>query len=340
MAKRDPRGNTLICIPCYNCEQTIEAVLQPLLADGDADILLVDDQSGACLETFLRERFAEWPEQVTVVRPARKVYCGGAKNLGVEKALDDGYQTVIMVDSDIIAPAGFAQSLRDYFRSHPEAVVVAPTILPYGTPSQYSDTLINFSAYLPDPGREVSYRRILAGYAYALNMPVFRRQLCFNRIRIGGEDVIFFRGLSAAFGVEGFPLLNRLAVEHRPPRGTWQRALAAQQRYGRAFFTHSGGRREFLFDKVPPLHLLTPRWWLLLLRLLRRRRFRDLAYLPRCWRLDMARALQILRLRLAGYTDPVIDQLDRHDHATTGQQAEEVAPERVSSLEAMTSGKV
>jgi hypothetical protein len=133
---------------------------------------------------------------------------------------------------------------------------------------------------------------------------MFRQRPCFLPVRIGGDDVLFFRKLKDNFGIKAFPLLNQVAVLHRPPRGEMKSALSAQRRYARAFFTHNDQLRAYLFNKILLLHLVTPRFLLLLWRLTGRRRFGDFVYLPLCWYLDFRRAVQIIGLGLAGYRDP------------------------------------
>jgi hypothetical protein len=243
-------------------------------------------------------------ERIEVVRIEEKVYSGGAKNLGIKRGLGRGYRVVILLDSDIITPELFVQRIRQFFQENPREVIVSPAILPTGSWCQYADTLINCSNYLPESTREVSPKNCLAGYVFALNMDVFRHSPCYHLTRYGGDDVLFIRQLMKNFQRADVPVLNTVSVLHLPPRSTLKLAFAAQRRYGRAFFTHNDQPREYLFNKVPLLHLLTPRFWLMFGRLLQRRRFRDLAYLPLCWSLDFARAMQIIRLSLAGYSDP------------------------------------
>ena len=304
MSTNKKSSDVLVCVPCFNSQDIIEQVLQPLLENSDADILLVDDSSDVPLAGLIEKRFADDLHRISVVRPSEKVYSGGAKNIGIRRALTEGYRTMIILDSDIITPVDFVSGLQEYFITNPKAVIVAPSIMPYGNRYRYADTLINFSGYLPEPKQSASHKNCLAGYAFALNMEVFRQNPCFHATRYGGEDVLFFRQVQKNFATKHFPMLNHLAVVHIPPRGTLRQVLAAQRRYGRAFFTHNDGWREFPFNKLPALHLLTPRCCLMILRLLHRRRYRDFRYLPLCWCLDFARAMQILRLKLAGYCDP------------------------------------
>ena len=275
-------SDLLICVPCFNSEDTIIDVVEALLQNTDADILLVDDLSDEPVEEVIRQHFGQVPERIEIHRPACKLYTGGAKNVGIRRALREAYNAILLLDSDVMVPVGLVPAVRQYFRESPEAVVVGPAILPAGTPWQYTDTLINFSKFLPNRYERVSKRSILAGYAFALNLPVFVQRPCFHASRFGGEDVMFFRELAEQFDLRGFPVLNFVPVIHLPPRGRRQDAQHAQKRYGQSFFTHAGQPRERIFQQFPWLHFFTPRWWLMLSRVVRRRRWPDLKVRGAC----------------------------------------------------------
>jgi glycosyltransferase involved in cell wall biosynthesis len=298
-------SDLLICVACFNSEDTIIDVVESLLRNTDADILLIDDLSDEPVEAVITRHFSQLPKRLEIHRPKGKVYCGGAKNVGIRHAIREAYHAILLIDCDVIVPEGLDSAIRRFFRESPTAVVVAPAILPAGTPWQYTDTLINFSKFLPDGREDVSERSGLAGYAFAINLPVFAQRPCFHETRFGGEDVLFFHQLAKQFGLRGFPVLNSVPVVHLPPRGRRQDAQSAQKRYGAAFFTHVNRPRERVFRELPWLHFLTPRWWLMLSRVIRRRRWPDLRYAAHAWLLDMTRARHIMHLQSKGYCDPM-----------------------------------
>ena len=298
----DPR--CLVCIPCFNSEDTIVEVVAALLRNSAADILLVDDLSDKPLEGIIRKAFPS-EDRVTVLRPKEKVFTGGAKNMGLQRGMDEDYDFAIMMDSDVVVGPNTVRGMQEFLRTHPDEVVVSAAILPFGNLSQYADTLINFSNYLPNPARDVSRKECLAGYAFAINLVRFRASPCLMPRRIGGDDVLFFRGMQARLGIDTFALLNHATVVHKPPRATLQRAVSAQRRYGMSFFSHNQNRRNAVFNRWPMLHLLTPRFLLMLARLVRCRRFRDLLYAPVCWYLDLRRAVGIIQLQVTGFQDPL-----------------------------------
>ena len=296
------KPRTLVCIPCYNSEQTIIETVRSVLVNSDADILLVDDQSDQPLIDIINREIPQEP-RIKVVRPDRKVYAGGGKNLGFQRCREEAYDFAFMMDSDIVLLPGTFDRMLNYLKVSGE-VVVGSSILPNGNCLQYSDTLINFSKYLPEPSREISWKDYLAGYAFAVNMKEFERSPCCMPNSIGGDDVVFFKLLKENFAIDRFPLLNDAAVIHNPPRTTLKKAVRTQNRYGSAFFSHREDPRNLLANKIPLLHLLTPRFLMMSWRMLRRGRVKDLRYAPVCWYLDFRRSIRILHLQLVGFEFP------------------------------------
>ena len=297
-----PEADVLVCVPCYNAEQTILECVAPLLGRTDTHLLLVDDHSARPLKDFLQQHLPDEWSNITLVRPDAKVYAEGGRNLGIERALEDGRRTLVFIDSDIVTPRDFLSEIQGYFRTHPDQVVVSATIEPYGGVVQYAETLINFSRYLPRRRPKVARTRHLASYAFALNLDKFRDNPCFfesshdhEGVWWSAEDIHFFESIKSEFAMEDFPILNDLTVVHKHPRSTLARAVKGQQRYARALL-RAGHRRYWLANVIPLVHLLTPRFWLMLKRLLSCGRFRDLGYLPVCWFLDLCRGLHTIRL--------------------------------------------
>ncbi len=308
------RPDCLVCIPYYECEEAIIPVLQSVLQMDRVDVLIVDDQSSTPVVETLGDRLDTFGERVRIVRANDKVYSGGGKNWGIREAISRGYRFVLLLDADVVVPDRLMDEVRRFFAAHPDEAVVAPAIEPDGGCWQRADTLINFSSYLTDPHAPISYRSCLAGYAFALQLSVFARSPCFHLTRFGGEDVLFFREVGRRFHGRRFPVLNTVPVRHLPSRDMESEALNAQLRYAKAFFTHNDSRREWIFVKAPVLHWLTPRWLLMMGRLLRRHRWSDLGAWAKCWRLDICRANHIIRLHRQSYRDSAYrDPANRRD---------------------------
>ena len=293
---------SMVCIPCYNSEDTIIETTQAVLDHTDADVLLVDDLSHAPLIDLIAREFPG-EKRIRVIRPKEKVFAGGGKNLGLQRCLAEGYDFVLMMDSDVVLQADSFSRMIDYLNDSDE-VVVGAGILPHGNHLQYSDTLINFSKYLPVPTAKVSRKNYLAGYAYVINLQVFRKSPCYMPTSIGGDDVVFFQRVKENFGLESLAMLNDAQVIHKPPRSTLPKAVKAQHRYARGFFSHRKDRQGGVAERLPLIHLLTPRFWLMVVRILRSGRTSDLRFAPLCWYLDFRRALAILHLHQTGFEYP------------------------------------
>jgi glycosyltransferase involved in cell wall biosynthesis len=297
-----PASDMLICVPCYNAEGTILECVGSLLGRPETDLLLVDDHSTTPLKDFLRQHLQDEWSSITVVRPEGKVYAEGGRNLGIDRALQEQRGILVFVDSDIVAPRAFLSEIQAFFHANPDEIVVSATIEPYGGVVQYAETLVNFSRYLRRSHPEVARTRHLASYAFALNLAKFRENPCRfesshdqQGVWWSAEDIHFFESIKSKFSVADFPIMNRVTVLHKHPRSTLWRAVESQRRYARAML-RSGHQRYWLANAIPLVHLLTPRFWLMLVRLLRRGRFGDLPYLPVCWFLDFCRGVHTVRL--------------------------------------------
>jgi apolipoprotein N-acyltransferase len=96
-----PSPRTLVILPTFNERDTIEQVVHELLALGErVDILVVDDSSpdgtGALVEAIARHE----PRVRLIERPV-KSGLGSAYLLGFRTALEDGYDLVVEMDSDL-----------------------------------------------------------------------------------------------------------------------------------------------------------------------------------------------------------------------------------------------
>ena len=63
------------------------------------DILLIDDHSTPSVDNLIKEKFAILPDNLQVIRPKEKVFSGGARNLGIEKAISLGFIPFVYSES-------------------------------------------------------------------------------------------------------------------------------------------------------------------------------------------------------------------------------------------------
>ena len=96
-----PRPRTLVILPTYDERATIGAVLDGLTAiEGDLDILVVDDGSPDGTGEIVRAR-SETDPHVHLVERARKSGLASAYAVGFERAIREGYDLAVEMDSDL-----------------------------------------------------------------------------------------------------------------------------------------------------------------------------------------------------------------------------------------------
>ena len=95
------RARTLVILPTYEERATIGAVLGGLASlDRDLDVLVVDDGSPDGTAEVVRERAAADPRVRLVERP-RKSGLASAYGVGFERAMTEGYDLAVEMDSDL-----------------------------------------------------------------------------------------------------------------------------------------------------------------------------------------------------------------------------------------------
>jgi len=96
---QEPR--TLVVLPTYNERETIEAVIDGLLPlEGRVDLLIVDDGSPDGTAAVVRRR-AERDRRIRLVERTAKLGLASAYHLGFRQALEQGYDLVVEMDSDL-----------------------------------------------------------------------------------------------------------------------------------------------------------------------------------------------------------------------------------------------
>lgn len=95
----EPR--TLVILPTYNERETIEAVIDGLLAlEERVDLLVIDDSSPDGTGAIVRRR-ANRDGRIRLVERSAKLGLASAYYLGFRRSLDEGYDLVVEMDSDL-----------------------------------------------------------------------------------------------------------------------------------------------------------------------------------------------------------------------------------------------
>jgi len=95
------RPRALVILPTYNERATIERVLDGIGSlEGDLDVLVIDDGSPDGTGVLVRAR-AETDPRLTLIERPRKSGLASAYAVGFERAIADGYDLVVEMDSDL-----------------------------------------------------------------------------------------------------------------------------------------------------------------------------------------------------------------------------------------------
>jgi len=104
--------SSLVVIPTYNEAENLTALVEMVLAQGDFDVLIVDDNSpdgtGELAETLTRR----FPQRVAVLHRAGKQGLGTAYLAGFSYALRRGYQHIFEMDADFSHDPSALPALR------------------------------------------------------------------------------------------------------------------------------------------------------------------------------------------------------------------------------------
>ena len=115
--------NPLAIIISYNFMPWIDRCLPSLLSSSvPMDILVIDNGSTDDTLTTLQERYP----QVQVIANGKNLGFGAANNIGMQIAMDKGYDGVILINQDAWLEADTLQQLIDACQQHPEYGIVSP----------------------------------------------------------------------------------------------------------------------------------------------------------------------------------------------------------------------
>ena len=137
------RPRALVILPTYNERATIGAVLDGLSAtEGGLDLLVVDDGSPDGTGEIVRERSKTDPHVRLVERP-RKSGLASAYAVGFDRAITEGYDLAVEMDSDLShRPEELPRLLEAAQRHH---VVIGSRYVPGGSVTNWSRARVALS---------------------------------------------------------------------------------------------------------------------------------------------------------------------------------------------------
>ncbi len=135
-ARLDPGARTLVILPTYDEARTIRDVVTGVLALPGVEALVVDDASPDGTASIVRELMAGEPRLRLLERPARSGLASAYLD-GFGRALDEGYDLVVEMDSDLSHDPRELASLLDAARDRYH-LVVGSRYVPGGSVTNWS----------------------------------------------------------------------------------------------------------------------------------------------------------------------------------------------------------
>lgn len=90
----------------------------------DYNIIVVDNASADRSGLLLKEKY----DHIILIESPTNVGFTGGNNLGMQYALDKGYEYIILLNNDTFVEPGFLEVLVNYMDHHPEVGIVQPLI--------------------------------------------------------------------------------------------------------------------------------------------------------------------------------------------------------------------
>lgn len=131
------RPRTLVILPTYDERDTIEIVIERVLALPEApDVLVVDDGSPDGTGELVRGLAARHPDRVRLIEREAKAGLASAYRLGFAAALEEGYDLVVEMDADLSHdPEDLRRLLSGAAEHH---LVIGSRYVPGGSVSNWS----------------------------------------------------------------------------------------------------------------------------------------------------------------------------------------------------------
>jgi dolichol-phosphate mannosyltransferase len=139
-----PVARTLVILPTYDERVTIETVLRGVMAAGPGvDALVVDDSSPDGTAEVVRALMAAEPRIRLVERPRRQGLASAYLE-GFSTALEEGYDLVVEMDSDLSHDPAELPSLLDAARTGAD-MAIGSRYVPGGSVSNWSPARVALS---------------------------------------------------------------------------------------------------------------------------------------------------------------------------------------------------
>ncbi len=126
------QANLFIVIPTFNRCEDLLACLGSLDKPGllNEKVIVVDNAS----QDATREKVRSLFPSITMIEIERNLGATGASNIGFERALQEGADFILRLDSDTVVAPDFLQILLKFAADHPAGGLFSPKIYYYDQP--------------------------------------------------------------------------------------------------------------------------------------------------------------------------------------------------------------
>jgi glycosyltransferase involved in cell wall biosynthesis len=321
-------ASTAVIVPFKDDFASLARCLASLLPGlpGGARVVVIDDgnRDDPAGDRSLAHHLAH--PAVVMLRHESNRGPPAARNSAFAWCWENGIDTVILLDSDCVAPPDFVERHLAHHHEHPEAAGVAGAIEGAGDGFWcYLDRMMSWFSSVPRPDCVIA----APYHAPTTNLSLKLRSRCRHLLRFPerlrtGEDVTLFRGLSRAG--ERIRFTSLPAIVHFD-RATFTAVLRHQYSWGlHTFFVRSGrpdapalSRFAFALAFIPlaPAYAALASW--LTMRLWLRHRRRDWPFVPLVYLAYLVKAVAVVHGAIvpttALYPDEGAPRVSKHHAA-------------------------
>jgi len=128
-----PVPRVVVLVLTWNGRELTEACLDSVLRlEGPAgDVLVVDNASSDDTPTALAARYGD---RIELVRNDRNLMFAGGMNIGLQRAIDAGYEFVLLLNNDVVLDPGMARELMAALASDARIAAAGPKIYYFDRP--------------------------------------------------------------------------------------------------------------------------------------------------------------------------------------------------------------
>lgn len=224
------RRLAIVILTWNGVDDTLDCLASLREAVGDGDrVIVVDNGSGDGTQEALAEH--DW---IDFVQNGANLGFAGGNNVGLGRALDEGYRWVLMLNNDTVVPPGALDALLGAAEDLPDAGVLQPLLVSHGDPERL-DTMglrpcRTFGAADVGMGARAAGSRETVEIFGACGAAMLFRAAALRRCGLLDEDLFVLAedlDLDFRLRAEGFPaylvrsatILHKRGISGRRPSG-------------------------------------------------------------------------------------------------------------------------